>query len=109
MLITDTSGPPGTKRKPLQCNSATDVPKERHWVILTTQTGTEKGYDKGDPDTNYNFMRYTAYFDQEEWQKAVIKLTEDNHKAYTKTTFVAMEVQPAVIKTSVVVSVESLG
>ena len=68
----------------------------------------KKGYDRGDPDTSINFLRYTAYFDKDEWQKEVIRLTEANHKAYTKVDFVAMEVQPAVVNTTVAVSVESL-
>ena len=97
------------KRQPIKCDRASAIPRERHWAILETGTGTEKGYDRGDPDTSFNFLRYTAYFDKDEWQKEVIRLTEANHKAYTKVDFIAMEVQPAAVNTTVAVSVESLG
>ena len=108
MLITDTSGTPSSKRKPIKCDHAGAIPRERHWAILETGSGIEKGYDRGDPDTSFNFLRYTAYFDKDEWQKEVVRLTEANHRAYTKVDFVAMEVQPAVVNTTVAVSVESL-
>ena len=97
------------KQTVIHCKRASDVPKVRHWAILETHTGTEKGYDQGDPDISFNFMRYTAYLDGDEWKKAVIKRTENNHKAYSKVNFIAIEVQPAVINTTVAVSVDTLS
>ena len=48
MLITDTSGTPSSKRKPIKCDHAGAIPRERHWAILETGSGIEKGYDRGD-------------------------------------------------------------
>jgi hypothetical protein len=93
-----------TKAKPndvsVVCKSVSDIPKEPHWAIVTECSNTIPGYNQGDATETLHYTVYTAYFNKNEWQREVIRLTDDNHRM-TPRPFTAMEVKPAKIKVTI--------
>ncbi len=89
------------------CKCAEDIPKVRHWAIINTRTGIEAGYDKGDPDTRFTFVEYAAYLVEDEWKKEITSRALKTQNSSERIDFVAIEVKPAVITTSVAVNIAS--
>lgn len=85
----------------IRCKKSSDIPKETHWAIIDDNTVYVSGYDPGDADVPHHHVNYTAYLDRNEWETEVASLTRANKQG----TFTAMEVKPAVIQTTVNVTI----
>lgn len=99
-------GNPPPQHTNFYCSASKDIPKEKHWAIISTRTGTEPGYDPGDSPSSFSYVTYQAFLDKEEWVKEVEKITKDNMNSYSKKEFTAMEVNPATISTSVSIKID---
>lgn len=95
------------------CYSTSDVPKVKHYVILEFNSifipGDERSRTNpghGYPEHTETTANYIVYTDKAEWEKEVVKRTERNQTAYSKTDFVALVVSPANIKVQVNVTVD---
>ena len=88
------------------CDTQDKIPKSLHWAIIETASGNEPGYDPGDPPSRYNFLRYYAFHEFDDWQANITKRTTDRlTNTYSSTAFVALQVNPVVITPSVAISV----
>lgn len=89
----------------IYCKRSDEIPKKLHWAIISTRTGTEPGYDHGDPPSSFNFVEYIAYLSHAEWRAEIVKRTLGTQTSSNRLDFVAMEVKPAEIKTEVNVNI----
>lgn len=56
-----------------------DVPKCKHWAIITEDKVEVPGYNEGEPPSWEHFLRYTAYTNQADWETAVKELALSKH------------------------------
>jgi len=96
---------PQPQRTKFYCSNSKDIPKEKHWAIITTSTGTEPGYDPGDSPSSFSYISYQAFLDKTEWVTEIEKRTKTSLTSYSKDEFVAIEVNPATVSTAVSVNI----
>jgi hypothetical protein len=95
----------------IYCHTKDDVPKTRHYAIITFSTYTIPGDERsrtnpghGYPESTNSKADYVAYTVRSEWEAEVIRLQS---KVFGRDDYVAMEVNPAIIKTTIDVKVET--
>ena len=91
----------GEQNSIIVCKTPNDVPKELHWVILEPTSMVEKDYGRGYPEQTHNYMIYTAYLIKEQWEQEIKR----RMSVISRSPFSAIEVKPAVIKTTISVTV----
>lgn len=96
------------------CHSNKDVPKTKHYAIITFGTYTVPGDERsrtnpghGYPEHTEHTADYVAYEDRAEWEKEVSRLTLDT--GFGRRDFVALIVEPVSVKTHVSVEVGNEG
>lgn len=92
----------------IHCCRPSDIPKEPHYAIIKSvyipgdeRSRTHPGH--GYPASTEYYLDYTAFTDREEWEAEVNKLASER-STYT-TPFLAVQVTPALVETSVKVTI----
>ncbi len=92
------------------CHTKDDVPKNRHYAIITfgsihipgderSRTNPGHGYPAHDEHT----AQYQAFDNQTEWESEINKIARANTTSHHKEDFVALVVDPAIVTTQVVI------
>ena len=91
------------------CHSQSDIPKEDHFAILTTQTvhipGDERSRTNpghGYPASTESFINYVAYLDEEEWKRDIESMLNPK---YARDEFTAIKVSVAKIEAKLMVKI----
>ena len=84
-------------------HQASDIPTEHHWAIITSSSiyipGDERSRTNpghGYPAENQRIVEYEAYLTEEKWIEAIEELES---KAFRES-YIALEVHPAKIKST---------
>jgi hypothetical protein len=95
------------------CHSTKDIPTTEHYAIVEFTTiytpGDQRSIDfpgHGYPASSENVARYISFDDKTEWESEITKRTNYQMQYRSSEPFVAMKVQPAAVKTNVVVSID---
>ena len=95
------------------CHTKDDVPKVKHYAILTFGSYTVPGDERsrtnpghGYPEHIEHTASYVAYNHRAEWEAEIQRLTTRNMTSYSKDDFVALLVDPASVTTQVNVKVQ---
>lgn len=88
------------------CHGPNDIPKTKHWAILETGSYS-KEEDYG--FTSHYYTIYIAFTDKKVWHDEIVERTQENlnprYRGMPITPFVAVEVNPAEIQTSVSINI----
>ena len=90
-------------KKIIEVHNSTDLPKEKHFAILSFTTISVPGYDLGDPPESKNIVTYTAYLNQQDWEAEIQERTLSKSRGDWK----AIVVEVPRITTQVNVQVET--
>ena len=92
------------------CHSKTDVPKTKHYAILTFGSITIPGDERsrtapghGYPEHSESTAEYIAFDNREEWETEIASMSG---KFFQSHDFVALVVEPAKITTEIKVKVD---
>lgn len=87
----------------------TKIPKVKHWVILEPVSVNIPGDERsrtnpghGYPEHTERFLSYRVFLNEEKWKSVIRELESGSYKKV----YVAAQVNPAEIKTSVTVTCE---
>jgi hypothetical protein len=96
-----------TPPKPVKIHvsKASDIPKEKHWAIVYSDTVYESGYHDGDPSTQKAITQYVAFFEQGPWEDEVKERTLRQGRP-SEPAFVALVVEVPTITTTVKVEIK---
>jgi hypothetical protein len=95
----------------IYCHKSKDVPKEKHYAIITFGSVTIPGDERsrtnpghGYPEHTESTASYVAYTNKEEWEAEVKRLAAEERS--WRDDFIALVVQPAKVSKSVSINVE---